>query len=240
VAKLLAPWAADRVAAYASWLRLDVAGKKSTDHVARVGDDGWRFTKWGLRRVPGSTSAAEADRLVAAVDHVVHTLGQAAAFDALFTWDVGLARRFARDVDVSIIRWLEDPLVGWAAPGYHELGERLPLALGERLLAVDNPAPILAINPAAFTVDVIGCGGLTRAVELIAAAHSAGIPTYAHGRSFIPALHLAAAFPHAVPAVEYQVQWMPRRQRLYAHRWVPQRGYIQLPDVPGLGATPRS
>lgn len=206
VARLLAPSAADRVALYASWLRLDLTRGQATDDVDRVGQDGWLFTKWGLRRAPHNGTDAEADRLAAAVELAVSTLGQAAAFDALFTWNLSLARRFAARVDVSMLRWLEDPLAGMDTPGHQELAARLPLALGEQLLAGDDHAAILALRPAAFTLDVIGCGGLTRAVELITAAHAATIPAFAHGRSLIPALHLAAAFPHAMPAVEYQLQ----------------------------------
>lgn len=240
VAMLLASPTADRVALYASWLRLDLTRGYAADDVDRVGHGGWLFTKWGLRRAPGRGVDAEVDRLAAAVDLVVSTLGQAAAFDALFTWDLSLARRFAARIDVSMLRWLEDPLAGMGTPGYQELAARLPLGLGERLLVDDGPAVILALRPAAFTLDVIGCGGLTRAVELITAAHTAAIPAFAHGRSLVPALHLAAAFPHAMPAVEYQLQWMPRRQLLYANPWQPTEGHIQLPDAPGLGTTPRS
>ncbi|MGH3905509.1 MAG: enolase C-terminal domain-like protein [Pseudonocardiaceae bacterium] len=239
VARLLAPSADDRVALYASWLRLDLTNGHAAADVDKVGQDGWLFTKWGLRRAPGCGAEAEADRLSAGVDLAVSTLGRAAAFDALSTWDLRLARRFAARVDVSMLHWLEDPLGGLDTPGHQELAARLPLALGERMLVGDDPAAMLALRPAAFTLDVIGCGGLTRAVELITAAHTAAIPAFAHGRSLLPALHLAAAFPHAMPAVEYQLQWMPRRQLLYASPRQPIQGHIQLTDAPGLGATPR-
>src|SRR2546428_474443 len=82
----------------------------------------------------------------------------------------------------------------------------------------------LALKPRAFTLDVVGCGGLTRAVELLEQACVAGIPIFPHGRSLIPAVHLAAAYPHAVTAAEYQLQWEPTRQLLYAEPWQPMRG----------------
>ncbi len=52
-------------------------------------------------------------------------------------------------------------------------------------------------------------------MRLLRVAHPLGIPIYPHGRSLLPGLHLAAAFPDAVPAVEYRLQWEPRRQCLY-------------------------
>src|SRR5207342_1254902 len=93
--------------------------------------------------------------------------------------------------------------------GYGVLANRLPVATGERLLVNHDPEGVLALRPHAFTFDVVACGGLTRAAQLTAAARAADIPVFPHGRSFVPAVHLAAAFPHAVSAVEYRLQWEP-------------------------------
>jgi L-alanine-DL-glutamate epimerase-like enolase superfamily enzyme len=117
----------------------------------------------------------------------------------------------------------------------------LPLAVGERMLIGDDDARLIElVRPAAFTLDVVGCGGLTRAVELVAVARKAGVPVYPHGRSLVPAVHLAAAFPDAVVAVEYQLAWEPVRRSLFAGSWLPQFGQLRLPSTPGLGTTPRS
>ncbi|AYF30428.1 hypothetical protein CSH63_23865 [Micromonospora tulbaghiae] len=99
---------------------------------------------------------------------------------------------------------------------------------------------MLDLRPRAFTFDVVACGGLTRAVDLVAAAAARGIPVYPHGRSFVPAIHLAAAHPGAVPAVEYRLQWEPGRQQRYALPWRPTKDVITIPRSPGLGAAPRS
>jgi L-alanine-DL-glutamate epimerase-like enolase superfamily enzyme len=61
------------------------------------------------------------------------------------------------------------------------------------------------------------------------------VPVHLHGRAFLPAVHLAAAFPHVSGAVEYQVVWEPRRQRALCGTLRPDGGHVTLPDRPGLG-----
>ena len=107
--------------------------------------------------------------------------------------------------------------------------------MGERLRLDEDPAALLSdVRPAALTIDVVGCGGLTRAVQITAAARQHGVPVYPHGRSMVPGIHLAAAFPDSIPAVEYRCQWEPRRQLLY-RRAVDPRPW--LPSCAGLRRT---
>jgi L-alanine-DL-glutamate epimerase-like enolase superfamily enzyme len=239
VANLLSPSLISTIPLYASWLRLDLTDSSTLDAVARVGSAGWSFTKWGLRRGLVGDSPVEATRLARAARRVVAALGEAPAFDAIFTWDTQLMMAFVDQFDPAMLLWLEDPLATRDPGAYTDIGE-FPLALGERLLVGDNAAALLARRLRAFTLDVVGCGGLTRAVELVTEADAAGVPVFPHGRSLIPAAHLAAAFPQTIPAAEYQLQWEPIRQLLYTEPWLPLEGQLILPRTPGLGLTPRS
>lgn len=240
VAALLAEAPAEEVPAYASWLRLDITDPASAGVVRRAAGGGWLFTKWGLRRGPAGET--EVSILVAAAERAAQAAGGKVALDALFTWNPELALAFARRIDPSVLRWLEDPLPSRHRHAYHRLAAcGAVLAVGERLLVGDDPGALLAAaRPAALTIDVVGCGGLTRAADLVTKAHAEGVPVYPHGRSLVPAVHLAAAFPDAVPAVEYQLQWEPRRQLLNADPWTPGNGWIAMPSAPGLRITPRS
>lgn len=240
VAELLGMSLRWQVPLYASWLSLDLSRPASLAAVERVGRAGWQFTKWGLRKSPDAVDlAAEAMRLAATARAVAGALGQAAAFDAVFTWDPVLASLLVNQWDPAVAMWLEDPLPEHDLGAYRPLVSKAPLAVGERLhLHVDAQA-IFDLAPRAFTLDVVACGGLTRAVELVNAAYALGVPVYPHGRSIVPAIHLAAAFPDAIPAVEYRLQWEPTRQPRYAHPWQPAGGMITVPRRPGLGATPR-
>ncbi|MGC4828857.1 enolase C-terminal domain-like protein [Micromonospora arida] len=241
VANLLAATPQRRVPLYASWLSLDITKGIPVAAIKRVNRDGWQFTKWSLRKDPATDDRkAEAGRLAAAVRAVKTVLRREAAFDAVFTWDPDFACLFLDELDSTSIRWLEDPLPQCDVQAYGALAMTVPLAVGERLLLHADSEAMLGLKLQAFTLDVVACGGLTRAVDLVTAAHTLGVPVYPHGRSFVPAVHLAAAFPDAIAAVEYRLQWEPVRQQRYARPWLPTQGVITVPRSPGLGAAPRS
>ena len=146
----------------------------------------------------------------------------------------GVYRVLLRDLGLTYPQYLV-MLVLW------EDGELPVKRIGERLRLDEDLGTLLdLVRPTALTIDVVGCGGLTRAVEITAVGHEAGIPVYPHGRSMVPGIHLAAAFPDAVRAVEYRRQWEPRRQLLYAEPWIPENGRFPAPEAPGLGTQPRS
>lgn len=240
VAQLLSPVYQSEVPLYASWLRLDITDPPSIPIVQQVGHQGWQFTKWGLRRHPETDTDLEAERLVGAARKVAAVLTSQPAFDAVFTWDELLAERVAGRLALDSVRWLEDPLPTIDLAAYTSLTNGMPIALGESLILEDDAMQLLSLSLEAVTLDVVGCGGLTRAVELVHAAVASGVPVYPHGRSFIPAVHLAAAYPDAIPAVEYRLQWEPDRESGYAQPWLPNSGVVMMPSSPGLGATPRN
>lgn len=228
------------VPAYASWLTQELTGAVELDTLASVLAGGWEFTKWGLRCQP-SRETTTARVFAQAVERTAEAAGARIAVDAVGTWTPSLTLAFADHVDPSALIWLEDPLPRHDLGAYGQVRRtRLPVAVGERLSLRENPATVInKIRPVALTLDVVGCGGLTQAVEVLAAASANAVPLYPHGRSLIPGIHLAAAFPEAVPAVEYRLQWEPGRQRLYAHSWLPEHGQFRLPESPGLGTAPR-
>lgn len=220
-----------RVPAYSSWLSRDLSHPGVTDLVSQIAAQGWAFTKWGMRHQPDTSGGALAEHLHAAASV------EPVAVDAVGTWPPTLQAEFATATDPTALVWLEDP-----APTHDPALCRnlfaLPLAIGERLTLHDDVAAVLdTIQPAALTLDVVGCGGLTAAQRIL--AHTT-TPVYPHGRTLQPALHLAAAHQHRVPAVEYRQQWEPGRQRLYASPVEPHAGFLPLPVAPGLGAMPRS
>jgi L-alanine-DL-glutamate epimerase-like enolase superfamily enzyme len=232
VAALLAPARmAAPVRAYASCLTCQLTDPRATKAVTGAARHGWIFTKWGLRAVPGVT----ARQLTDAVTRAAAAAGQRVAVDAVRTWDPGLYAAFARLADPDTLIWVEDPLP--AADGHPAGG--VPVALGERLTLGENLSALLGpIAPAALCIDVVGCGGLTRALSICLQAREIGVPVYPHGRSLVPGTHLAAAFPDVVPAVEYRLRWEPARQELLARPVRPEAGFIPPPRAAGLGTTP--
>lgn len=232
VAALLSDRPARRVPVYASWLSLDLASPPAAESVRATAGEGFAFTKWALRD-------AEAGEVARLAEWAAAWAGQGVAVDALGTWGHRLATEVAPLLAPEVVRWVEDPLGRTDQAAYTQLrarAEGLRVAFGERLAHVEDAVALLEqCRPEAFTFDAVWCGGITEAQGWLDAAHDATVPVHLHGRAFLPAVHLAAAFPHAAGAVEYQVVWEPRRQRVLCGTLQPDGGHVALPDRPGLG-----
>ncbi|MFI6575392.1 enolase C-terminal domain-like protein [Nocardiopsis sp. NPDC050513] len=229
------------VPAYFSWLSQELTAFPH-DHIRCVQSGGWALTKWGLRSTRLLDPEAEAISLAHAVEQAAESARGRLAVDAVRTWNAELVRAFMNRVDPSALYWLEDPLPHHDLHTYGALSAAgVPLAVGELLrYSSDHQELLTRVRPSALAIDVVGCGGLTQAVRILATACESGIPVYPHGRSLTPALHLAAAFPDTVAAVEYRHQWEPRRQRRYLNPVTPRQGRLSHASVPGLGTAPRS
>jgi len=239
VAHLLRRESAPCIRTYLSWLGLDLRLPTAIHQIERIVDEGWTITKWALPKATNRPATEhEAATLAQLVLRAADAAGGPVAIDALATWDATTTRRFACHIDRSAIRWLEDPLpTHSSAEDYVDLSaERLPIGIGEHLYGTRQAASMLGlVHPAALTFDVVGLGGITAATKVLQLVKEVKIPVYLHGRAFAPAIHLAAAFPDQVAAVEYQYYWEPRRQQFLDTQLLPQHGSLPIPSGPGLG-----
>ncbi|MFE9610964.1 enolase C-terminal domain-like protein [Streptomyces sp. NPDC006012] len=133
------------------------------------------------------------------------------ALDALGTWDVETAADMASLLPPGTVRWVEDPLPRTEKDAYRELcaSSSLPVAFGERLSDATSAWELLELRPAAFTFDVVWCGGITEACTWMALAEQAGVPVHLHGRAFLPALHLAR--PSRTRPRRWSTRWSGNR-----------------------------
>ncbi|MEU9396818.1 enolase C-terminal domain-like protein [Streptomyces sp. NPDC048324] len=231
VAALLTDIPASRVPVYGSWLSLDLEHDGAAEAVRNTATQGFAFTKWSMRR------SQNVQQMAALAGRAASWANAPVALDALGTWDTETAANLASLLPPGAVRWVEDPLPRTERTAYRELRKQcsLPVAFGERLSDAAAARDLLELGPAAFTFDVAWCGGITEACTWMALAEQAGVPVLLHGRAFLPALHVAAAFPHVAGPVEYQVVWEPKRQRALSGTVVPEEGRAALPDRPGLG-----
>ncbi|MFD4926352.1 enolase C-terminal domain-like protein [Streptomyces goshikiensis] len=232
VAALLSDRPARQVPVYASWLSLDLHAASAAESVKATAGEGFAFTKWAL-------GDAEAREIALLAERTAEWAGQSVAVDALGTWGQLRATEVSPLLSPEAVRWVEDPLARTDRAAYTQLRRRAPglrAAFGERLSHVEDARALLEhCRPEAFTFDAVWCGGITEARGWLGAAHDARVPVHLHGRGFLPAVHLAAAFSGTADAVEYQVMWEPRRQRALRGALRPDGGHVALPDRPGLG-----
>ncbi|MFI5804451.1 enolase C-terminal domain-like protein [Streptomyces sp. NPDC051561] len=235
VAALLTRTPADRVPVYASWLSLDLASVGASAAVRRTADEEYAFTKWSL----GAQDAQQvADQVMRARDWA----GEPVALDAKGSWDGELAGKVGSLLPEDAVHWVEDPLADTDRAAYTALmsSSALPVAYGERVPHTGAARDLLHhCPPLAFTFDVVWCGGITQARTWMRMAAERGVPVHLHGRAFVPAVQLAAAYPRAAGAVEYQVVWEPRRQRALTATLSPSGGAVAVPQRPGLGVEVR-
>ncbi|WP_432159026.1 enolase C-terminal domain-like protein [Streptomyces sp. bgisy153] len=231
VAALLTDTPASRVPVYGSWLSLDLEHDGAAEAVRSTAVQGFAFTKWSMRR------SQNVQQMAALAGRAASWANAPVALDALGTWDVETAAGLASLLPPGAVRWVEDPLPRTERTAYRELRAQcpLPVARGERVSDAAHTRELLELGPTAFNFDVAWCGGITEACTWMALAEQAGAPVHLHGRAFLPALHVAAAFPYLAGPVEYQVVWEPKRQQVLSGTVVPEDGWAALPESPGLG-----
>jgi L-alanine-DL-glutamate epimerase-like enolase superfamily enzyme len=223
------------VAAYGSWLRLDLTKPNLEETVMGVERQGWSFLKWGIR-----AQAPDDGALLASLATRVGTLcASPPALDAVRTWDLATARAFASEVEAGRFRWIEDPFQQDSLDYRHIPSSLPPLVCGETVSSIDELNRLIEFaRPAALALDVVGLGGVTPFLHAIRMGRHHNLTIFPHGRSLMPAIQLAASHTDAISEVEYQLQWEPSRQRLYLQAVQPTGGKLEVPTV-GMGTVPR-
>jgi L-alanine-DL-glutamate epimerase-like enolase superfamily enzyme len=241
VAELLGARQVSDIRAYASWLRFDLKSPSMADTVEAIAGQGWSFAKWGVRAAasPGA-EARDGSNLASLVSLVRAASKGVPAFDAVRTWSLPTALAFAGAVNQRDIRWLEDPF-DIASENYEHLPASFPsIAAGETIAGLEELRSLLTCGRVKhLSLDVVGFGGITPFIHAIGLADAHGVKIYPHGRSLMPAIHVAAANPASIGEVEYQLQWEPIRQSMYARNLEPVSGSISIGGLTGLGAVPR-
>jgi L-alanine-DL-glutamate epimerase-like enolase superfamily enzyme len=155
-------------------------------------------------------------------------------------WDVPYAISFAKAVEPFKPYWLEEPFSPEEIKAYERLrGEtEIPLATGEHTYTRWNIRPFLERNLIRFVQsDPEWCGGISELLRICRLVQQYdGVCLIPHGHHVLAAAHVVASQPQDLcPMVEYGVGWIPGRQRLQIRRVTPEKGYLHLPEEPGLG-----
>ena len=118
-------------------------------------------------------------------------------------------------------------------------GSPIPVASGERWCTkTDFRAAIEAGAIDIAQPDLRVCGGITEGKKIATLCEANQIPVAPHNIhgqvGTAASLQLAAAIPNAL-ILEYSVEEIEWKDRLFDHQYKPVNGYIQIEDRPGLG-----
>lgn len=228
--------------AYASLLPVDLRRDDAEQAVARYAGEGVYLAKFGIRadqvnpeRLRGSWSG-QAERGL--------TLVPRAAFDFCGLLDERAAAVVAGSALAERAAWLEDLMAPYDPAAYRRIATAAPdvtLGLGEYFDGSDSWLPpwLGELRPVPMTtLDVISCGGITRALDLVAHAALIGSTVHLHGRHLRIAAALAMARPEHVASVEVQLIWEVERARLHRHRIYATGESVGRMSVVGIGAEP--
>lgn len=151
------------------------------------------------------------------------------------------ALQVARALEQLNIYWLEEPLPSEDYTGYKRLTEStsMRIASGEEesgrlaFARLINESHVDVIQP-----DISRCGGLTEVKKIATMAADNNIMLVPHafktGILVAASIQLIAAMPHA-PFLEFSVTDSAIRRELLAKPFVLKDGFVDVPQLPGLG-----
>jgi galactonate dehydratase len=226
--------------------------------IAQIVENGWTMAKTDVDdardpsrfdRVNRTANNAEIDRMLDKVAFMRESLPKTIelAVDMHGRYDLPTAKRFAKEVEPFKLVWLEEPVPPENIDAMRDVrqsthtpiccGENIYLRWGFRELFEKQAVDI--IMP-----DVQKCGGLAESKKIADLAHTYYIPIAPHCQAspigMMAACHAMATVPNFL-VQEWHWGHPPERTA----RWkqyvkegdIIQRGYITVPDRPGIGLT---
>jgi L-alanine-DL-glutamate epimerase-like enolase superfamily enzyme len=237
VHKLLGGSYADRVRPYASALMPETP-EEVRRLVERLAQEGFTAVKlgWGplgydVRQDVGLVGAAR----------------QAVGDEVELMIDIGKRYRFksalymAKACEQFNVYWLEEPFPAEDLKGYQRLTQAASVRIATGEEESGRQAFSRLIRETGIDVvqpDISRCGGLTEARKIATMAADANILCVPHafktGILVAASLQLIASIPHA-PFLEFSVTESGIRKELLARPFQQRNGYVDVPQLPGLG-----
>jgi galactonate dehydratase len=198
-------------------------------------------------RVNWTANNAEIDNMVDKVAFMRESLPKHVelAVDMHGRYDLGTAKRVAKELEPFRLLWLEEPVPPENVDAMLDVRQstRTPICAGENLFLRHGFRQLLEKRAVDIIMpDVQKCGGLLEARKIADMAHTYYVPMAPHAQASpigtMATCHVMAAIPNAL-VVEWH--WSHPAARLA--RWkqyvkegdIIQKGYVPVPDRPGIG-----
>ena len=229
---------------------------RSKDFIAQIVDNGFTAAKIDIDdgasrnrwdRVNWTASNAEIDEMVDKVSFMREALPKRIdlAADMHGRYDVGTAKRVARELEPFRLLWLEEPVPPDNIDSMRDVREstHTPICCGENIFLRHGFRPLFEKRAVDIIMpDVQKVGGLLEARKIADMAHTYNIPVAPHCQASpigsMATCHVMAAIPNAL-VLEWH--WGHPAERTV--RWknyvkegdIIQKGFITVPDKPGIG-----
>lgn len=195
-----------------------------------------------LKIVVGANGDASMETDIARVRAVRRALGPAVRLmvDANQLFSLAAAVRFAVSVEDCDLSWFEEPVLANDPLLLAELRKRtrIPIAAGQSEgHRFRHREMLLAGGLDVLQPNVCYVGGYTEAVRVAGLAASFNLPIANGGGWPHHNMHLQAGVSCGT-IVEFHVEMWRTGELIYLNAPNPKRGFVQVPDVPGLGLEP--
>lgn len=229
---------------------------EAAKYIAQIVEMGFTATKIDIDdgadparfdRVNWTANNAEIDNMVDKVAFMRESLPKHVelAVDMHGRYDLGTAKRVAKELEPFRLLWLEEPVPPENVDAMLDVRQstRTPICAGENLFLRHGFRQLLEKRAVDIIMpDVQKCGGLLEARKIADMAHTYYVPMAPHAQASpigtMATCHVMAAIPNAL-VVEWH--WSHPAARLA--RWkqyvkegdIIQKGYVPVPDRPGIG-----
>jgi galactonate dehydratase len=198
-------------------------------------------------RVNWTANNAEIDHIVDKVAFMRESLPKniELAVDMHGRYDLGTAKRVAKELEPFRLLWLEEPVPPENVDAMADVRQstNTPICTGENLFLRHGFRELFEKNAVDIIMpDVQKCGGLLEARKIADMAHTYYVPLAPHAQASpmgsMATCHVMAAIPNAL-VLEWHWSHPARRMEQWK-RYVKEgeiidKGYVTVPDRPGIG-----
>jgi galactonate dehydratase len=224
--------------------------------IAQIIDEGFTMAKIDIDngadparfdRVNWTANNAEIDHMIDKVAFMRESLPKSMelAVDMHGRYDLGTAKRMAKELEPFRLAWLEEPVPPENVDAMRDVRQstHTPICCGENLFLRHGFRELLEKNAVDIIMpDIQKCGGLLEARKIADMAHTYYVPLAPHCQASplgtMASCHVMAAIPNAMV-----IEWHWGHPAARTVRWkefvkqgdIIEKGYITVSDRPGIG-----
>ncbi len=256
VYQLLGGKVRDRVRVYCDSGTNNRNDPRAKEYISQIVDMGFTASKIDIDdgadpsrfdRVNWTANNAEIDHMLDKVRFMRESLPSRIelAVDMHGRYDVGTAKRMAKELEPFRLLWLEEPVPPENVDAMRDVREstNTPICCGENLFLRHGFRELFEKRAVDIIMpDIQKCGGLLEARKIADMAHTYYVPMAPHAQASpigtMASCHVMAAIPNAL-IIEWHwshpAERMARWKQIVKEGDIITKGYITVPDRPGIG-----